>query len=202
VSIGEAFAGGVSAVFGPEMLLVLFALFCGAAVAGSRHGGVRRHLVVGGVFVVAVGAVWVRADLVPPARFSHWLALVPLLGLAEIRRLRMEWEDWMAPAIALCTAGLVLFWRADRFGPVLSTLRGDWQEPLSLAPRWAYHLGTAIALGLVLTVLGLALSRLPVRVRALGVWVLLGVALLIAIFDVAAPIQHWLLLHAPPVRVG
>ena len=70
----------------------------------------------------------------------------PLLGLAEIRRMKLEWEDWMAPAIALCTAGLVLFWRVDRFGPVLATIRGDWQQPLSLAPRWAYHLGTAISL--------------------------------------------------------
>ena len=159
MSTGEAFFGGVSAVFGPEMLLVFFALLCGAAVAGSRHDGARRHFALAAVFVVAVGAVWLRADLVPPARFNHWLALVPVLGLAEIRRLRMEWEDWMAPAIALCTAGLVLFWRADRFGPVLSTLRGDWQEPLSTAPRWAYHLGTALALGLVLALLGL--GRVP-----------------------------------------
>ena len=202
MSTGEAFFGGMTAVFGPEMLLVYFALVCGAAVAGSRHAGVRRHLVLATVFVVAVGVVWVRADLVPPARFSHWLAVVPLLGLAEIRRMKMEWEDWMAPAIALCTAGLVLFWRADRFGPVLATIRGDWQQPLSLAPRWAYHLGTAISLALVLLVLGLLVSRLPARVKSIAPWAVLALALLIAIFDLAAPIQRWLLLHGPPVRVG
>jgi hypothetical protein len=202
VNTGEAFIGGVTAVFGPEMVLVFFALFCGAVVAGSRHAGVVRHLILALVFVVAVGAVWVRADLVPPARFSHWLAVVPLLGLAEIRRIRMEWEDWMSPAIALCTAGLVLFWRADRFGPVLATLRGDWQEPLALAPRWAYHLGTALALGAGLMILGLLVSRLPARVKSIGVWVVLAVAMLMAIFDLAAPAQHWLLLHGPPIRVG
>jgi hypothetical protein len=202
VSIGQAFAGGVSAVFGPEMILVMFALLCGAFVAGSRHSGVVRHLVLAAVFAIAVGVVWLRADLVPPARFSHWLALAPLLGLAEIRRIRMGWEDWMAPAIALCTAGLVLFWRADRFGPVLSSLRGDWQQPLSLSPRWAYHLGTALTLGLILMIMGLVIARLPSRVRMVGVWVVLGVALLMAIFDLAAPVQQWLLLHGPPVRVG
>ena len=202
MSVGEAFVGGMSAVFGPEMLLVFFALFCGAAVAGSRHGGWARHLVLAAVFTVAVVAVWSRADLVPPARFSHWFALVPLLGLAEIRRIRMGWEDWMAPAIALCTAGLVLFWRADRFGPVLSTLRGDWQQPLAFSPRWAYHLGTGAMLGLALMVLGLAVSRLPARVRKLGVWVVLLMALLVAVFDLAAPVQRWLLLHGPPLRVG
>ena len=202
MSTGEAFLGGMSAVFGPEMLLVYFALACGAAVAGSRHSGVRRHLVLGAVFVIAVGAVWLRADLVPPARFSHWLAVVPLLGLAEIRRMKMEWEDWMGPAIALCTAGLVLFWRADRFGPVLATIRGDWQQPLSLSPRWAYHLGTAISLAIVLVLLGLIVSRLPARVKAIGPWFVLALALVVAIFDLAAPIQRWLLLHGPPVRVG
>ena len=41
MSTGEAFVGGVTAVFGPEMLLVYFALLCGAAVAGSRRTGVR-----------------------------------------------------------------------------------------------------------------------------------------------------------------
>ena len=202
MSTGAAFLGGVTAVFGPEMLLVFFALFCGAFVAGSRHGGLSRHVVLAAVFMVAVGAVWIRADLVPPARFSHWLAVVPLLGLVEIRRMKMGWEDWMGPAIALCTAGLVLFWRADRFGPVLATLRGDWQEPLALAPRWAYHLGTAFALGAALMILGLAVARLPERVKSIGVWVVLAVALIVAVFDFAAPVQRWLLLHGPPMRVG
>ena len=200
-SVG-AFVGGMTAIFGPEMLLVIFALACGASIAGSRHRGWRGHAILAGVFALAVGAVWVRADLVPPARFSHWLALVPVLGLAEIRRMRMNWEDWMAPAIALCTAGLALFWRADRYGPVLSTLRGDWQEPLTLAPRWLYHLGTALALGLILGLLTFAASRLPARVKLPLAWVFIGLAFVIAIFDLAAPLQRWLLLHGPPVRVG
>jgi hypothetical protein len=202
VSSATAFTGGLTAAFGPEMLLAYYAIACGAAVAGSRQVAWRAHAVGAVVFAVAVGAVWVRADLVPPARFSHWLALVPVLGLAEIRRIRMGWEDWMAPAIALCTAGLVLFWRADRYGPVLATLRGDWQESLQLAPRWLYHLGTALVLGLVLFGFGLVATRLPARVRTPVAWGLLGIGLVMVIFDLVAPAQRWLLLHGPPIRVG
>jgi hypothetical protein len=57
-------------------------------------------------------------------------------------------------------------------------------------------------LGLVLMLFGLAVSRLPSRVKSLGVWFVLASALVVAIFDLAAPVQRWLLLHGPPVRVG
>lgn len=202
VSALAAFLGGASAVFGPEMVLVLLALACGGLVMGSRNGGWRVHLVVAAVFAVVVSGVWLRADLVPPARFNHWLALIPLLGLAEIRRLRMPWEHWMAPAIALCTAALVLFWRMDRYGPVLASLRGDWQEPLSHAPRWLYHFGTGLSLGLVLFAFGLAARLLPSRLRAPVTWSVLGVAFVVVVFGLVGPAQRWLLLHGPPLRVG
>ena len=146
--------------------------------------------------------MWTRADLVPPARFSRWLALAPLLGLAEIRRMRAGHEDWMVPAIAACTAGLVLFWRVDRYGPVLATLRGDWQEPLSWIPRGLYHLGTASALAVVLLLMVTATRRLPEPVRPAVAWSGLGVAVVLVAFDLVAPLQRWLLLHGPPVRVG
>ena len=197
-----AFAGGVSAIFGPEMVLVFLALACGALVMGSRRGDWRSQLGVAVVFAVVVSGVWLRADLVPPARFNHWFALIPLLGLAEIRRLRMSWEYWMAPAIAICTAALVLLWRMDRYGPVLASIRGDWQEPLSYAPRWLYHLGTGVSLGLVLMALGLVAGRLPPRLRAPVAWSVLGIAFVFILFGLVGPVQRWLLLHGPPLRVG
>jgi hypothetical protein len=202
VSGFAAFAGGVSAVFGPEMVLVLFALACGAVVIGSRQRRWHADVAVVAVFVVVVSGVWSRSDLVPPARFSHWFALIPLLALAESRRMRMGWEDWMAPAIAFCTAALALLWRMDRYGPVLASLRGDWQEPLSHGPRWLYHLGTGLSLGVVLLVLGYAAGRIPSRLRAPLAWGVLGVALAAVVFDFVAPAQRWLLLHGPPLRVG
>ena len=184
------------------MAPVLFALACGAVVIGSRERGWPADLAVAAVFVVVVSGVWLRADLVPPARFSHWFALIPLLALTEIRRMRMGWEFWMAPAIALCTAALALLWRVDRYGPVLASIRGDWQEPLSYAPRWLYHLGTGLSLGLVLIVFAYAMGRLPSCVRGLLAWGVLGVALVAILFDFVAPAQRWLLLHGPPMRVG
>jgi len=197
-----AFAGGASAVFGSEMVLVLFALACGAVVIGSRQRGWRADVAVVAAFVVVVSGVWLRADLVPPARFSHWFALIPLLGLAEIRRMRMGWEYWMAPAIAFCTAALVLLWRMDRYGPVLASLRGDWQAPLSYAPRWLYHLGTGLSLGIVLLALGYVTGRMPSRLRVPLGWGILGVALVMIVFDFVAPVQRWLLLHGPPLPLG
>ena len=197
-----AFVGGVSAVFGPEMVLMLLPLACGALVMGSRRRDWRAHFVVAAVFMVVVSGVWLRADLVPPARFSHWFALIPVLGLAEIRRLRAPWEHWMAPAIALCTAAIVLLWRMDRYGPVLASIRGDWQEPLSYAPRWLYHFGTGFSLGLVLLVLGIAAGRMPPRLRTPLAWGVLGVALVFVLFGLVGPAQRWLLLHGPPLRVG
>ncbi len=202
VSGFAAFAGGASAVFGPEMVLVFLALGCGALVMGSRRRDWRSHLAVATAFAIVVSGVWLRADLVPPARFNHWFALIPLLGLAEIRRMRMSWEAWMAPAVALCTAALALLWRMDRYGPVLASLRGDWQEPLSISPRWLYHLGTGLSLGLVLFGLGLAAGRMPPRLRTPVVWSVLGAALLFTVFDLVGPVQRWLLLHGPPLRVG
>lgn len=198
----QALAGGLSAVLGPEMLLVGFALACGAAVAASRERGVRADLVLGLCFVLAVASVWIRADLVPPARFSRWLALVPLLGLVEIRRLRSGHEDWTIPAIAVCVAGLVLFWRIDRYGPVLATLRGDWQEPLGYAARSLYHIGTALGLAAVFVALVAVIRRLPARVRLPLSWALLGLGVVFVLFDLVAPAQRWLLLHGPPMSVG
>lgn len=202
VSWIQAFAGGLSAVLGPEMVVVVAALGCGAAVAGSRDKQLRADFVLAGVFLVVVASVWVRADLVPPARFSHWLALAPLLGLVEIRRMRGGYEDWMVPAIAVCTAGLVLFWRVDRYGPVLATLRGDWQEPLTYGDRVLYHAGTAVGLGSVLVLMTIVVRRLPVRTRVPLAWTVLGAAVLLVALDLVAPFQQWLLLHGPPVRVG
>jgi hypothetical protein len=202
VSAFSAFVGGVSAIFGPEMLLVILALACGGLVMGSKDGGWRSHVAVAAIFAVVVSSVWLRADLVPPARFSRWLALIPLLGLAEIRRLRMPWEHWMAPAIAFCTAALALLWRMDRYGPVLASLRGDWQQPLSHAPRWLYHFGTALSLGLVLFAFGVAAGRIPSRLRAPVTWSVLAVAFAVVVFGLVGPAQRWLLLHGPPLRVG
>lgn len=202
VTASDALLGGATAILGPGMPLVLAAILVGATVAGSRTPPVRGRLVTAAVFAVAVAIVWVRADLVPPARFNHWLALLPLLGLIEIRRMKLEWEDWMAPAIGLCTAGLVLFWRVDRFGPTLAALRGDWQQPLTLSPRWIYHLSTGICLGLLLYLFSTIVPRLPGRLRLFLAWCGLAAALILVALDLVAPIQRWLLLHGWPLRVG
>lgn|GEM_PF-6617639 len=202
VSSLQALSAGCTALLGPSMPLVFGALATGAAVAGSRRASSRSLWVMGAVFTLAVVAVWARADLVPPARFSRWLPLLPLLGLVEIRRLHIDTEDWMAPAAGLCTAALVLFWRVDRYGPTLAALRGDWQQPLSFAPRGLYHLGTGICLAAVMVGLALVVRRLPARVQVSSAWALLGVTIVLVVFDLIAPVQQWLLLHALPWRVG
>jgi hypothetical protein len=202
VSAAAVWSGGITAAFGPEMMPVYLALACGALAVGSRRPRWVSVTVMAVIFAVMVAAVWARADLVPPARISRWLALAPLLALAEIRRFRSGWEDWMGPAAAICTAGLVLLWRADRYGPVLATLRGEWQQPLALAPRAFYHVGTALVFALLLALATLLVARLPERVGRLGAWCVLGVATLLVVFDLVSAWQQWLLLHLPPSAVG
>ena len=79
-------------------------------------------------------------------------------------------------------------------------MRGDWQEPLGYGLRSVYHLGTGLALAVVLFVLVQFFRRL--RGRGPVGWGVLVVGALVVVLDLAAPLQRWLLLHGPPWRVG
>lgn len=198
----DLLTGGFGALLGPGLALPVLTVF----LAGLVFAPVRRrsgHLATAAVLVLIFSTASTTRGLAPSTD-GGWLVSLAILVVLSWWVVRKEEGaiPWLGLASGLLLATLAIQWRSDTYGPLLGSLRGEWQSSPDHARIFVYHLATATALGglyLIGTEFG---RRIPSR-WGIGLWwaFSLGAGALMATSGWNALVRQ-LLLRWPGLPVG
>ncbi len=168
-ALHDLLTGGFGALLGPGLALPVGMLL----LAGLVFAPVRRrvgHLATAAVLILIFSTASTTRGLAPSTEGALLVSLAILLVLSWwVVRKEEGSIPWIGLASGLLLATLAIQWRLDTYGPLLGSLRGQWQNPPDHGRIFVYHLATATALGglyLIATELG---RRIPPRL-GIGLW--------------------------------